>query len=88
MANVKKDIDIANLTIDKKRYKRTGINFDDVSDTITITYDILALNASNVVLFKYGQEAVTIPQSRFGEANIAAFIAAGDTMTISELPSV
>jgi hypothetical protein len=88
MTNIKKDIDISNITVDKKRYKRTGINFDDTSDTITINYDILALNASNVVLFKYGQDSVIIPLSRFEEAGIAPFILAADTMTINELPSI
>lgn len=88
MANIKKDIDISNITVDKKRHKFTGLNYDSSTDIITISYDILALNASNVELFKYGQDIISIPSSRFGETNIANFLTAGQTLIISELPSV
>jgi hypothetical protein len=88
MANIKKDVDISNITVDKKRHKFTGLNYDSNTDTIIINYDIWALNASNVELFKYGQDVVTIPSSRFAETHIANFLSAGSTLIIAELPSI
>jgi len=88
MANIKKDIDITNITVDKKRYKFTGQNYDSNSDTININYEIWALNASNVELFKYDQAIIVIPSSRFAEPLIAAFLTAGQNLIVSELPNV
>jgi ssRNA-specific RNase YbeY (16S rRNA maturation enzyme) len=87
MANIKKDIDIPNLTVDKKRYKFTGLNYDSATDVITITYDVWALNASNVELFKHSQGEVAISQNRFAESHIAAFLSAGTTLITTELPN-
>lgn len=87
MANIKKDVTITTVTIPKKRYRFTGQNFDSETNTITINYDIIALNATNVELFKHAQGSVEIPQSRFGEAHIAAFLSAGQTMIETELPN-
>jgi hypothetical protein len=86
MANIKKDISIGNITITKKRYKCTGLSYDSNSD-ITINYDIWALNGSNVEIFKYGQDQVTIPASRFAETHIAEFLSAGVTLITTELPN-
>jgi hypothetical protein len=89
MANIKKDIDIANVTVDKKRYRFTGLSFNSSTDEIHIVYNIIALNASNVELFTYEENRVIkIASERFGETLIADFLTAGQAMIISELPSV
>lgn len=92
MANIKKDVTITPVTITKKRNKFTGQNFNsnpDVvnGDTISINYDVMALNSSDVEIFKYSQGVITIPASRFGETLIANFLAAGQALIISELPN-
>ncbi len=86
MANIKKDTTVATVSIVKRREKFTGLNFDSDSNTISINYDILALDGSNNEVYKYGQATITIPQSRFNEPLVASFITAGTNLITSELP--
>jgi hypothetical protein len=86
MANIKKDTVIPTVSIVKRRSKFSGQNFDSESNTIYINYDLFVLDSNNVEVYKYGQTTVVIPQSRFNEPAVAAFIAAGTTLITNEAP--
>jgi hypothetical protein len=88
MANIKKDVDITDVTVAKKRHKFTGLNYDSSTDIITIGYDVIALSPADVELFKHSVGIISIPSSRFAEPLIAAFLTAGQNLIVSELPSV
>lgn len=80
MANIKKDIPVTPVNITKKRHKLTGMSLDNISESIIINYDVWALDASNVEIYKSGQESVVITKERFNEPDISALIQAAKTV--------
>lgn len=87
MANIKKDIDITNIVIDKKRNKATGVSLDLINDKIYLNYDIIALNGSNAEIFKHDQKSIEIGSDRFSETHIDNLIIALVAFCQTELPS-
>lgn len=88
MANIRKIIDIANITIDKKAYKCTSVGVDLDRDEITINYDVHALNSSDTSLFVHSRGTVLLTSANLGDSDVSAFITAMTTMIQTRLPNV
>jgi hypothetical protein len=85
MSTIKKDISITPVSITKSRKKLTTFGFDPNQDVIYITYDVIALDGSNNELYTISSSnLIKIPQSRFNEPLIAAWITASQNMIQNE----
>lgn len=85
MSSIKKDSSITAVSITKQRKKLTSFGFDPNRDIIFITYDIIALdNASNEIYTISSNIVTQIPQSRFAEPLIDAWITASKNMIQNE----
>lgn len=82
---VKKDVSITAVTVNKTRKKLTSFGFDPNTSTIIIQYDVYALDSlGNELAVLTSNNGITIPQSRFAESLIAAWLTASNNLILNE----
>lgn len=85
MATIKKDTAISSVTVNKVRKKLKSFGYDPDQSIIYITYDRIAIDSNgNEVYVLDSNNVIQIPQSRFSEPLIAAWVTDSQAMILNE----